>query len=340
MGESSPISAHEAVDIIARRVSEEICPCTYGQLRSQIVEAVNDFLDIQIDELTLLVEQVIDRFLIVGDLLEVDNFSEFDGEEKRKMIFRPSPSFVFRSHDQIAFLISYSWAVDFLSIYRDRVKKISNIYYIQQIEGENLQNDLLQNGLHEIKEADWLMPPAYISGKSPANLLKQYEEKLMSSSYSGLVEDLEILDENNNPKFYRGRWVSPKKYTGSFIARRPSKFGAKSWGYAYLEDGKLQKFVDFPCFTTTGRACDEAWQFLIIKDYLRKIPQCFKLEAADISTKISFFSPLPSWVEKHLILFGKKVDDSGALMSYVIPNLHISAVTNKLKNQYWLMGEN
>ena len=184
------------------------------------------------------------------------------------------------------------------------------------------------------------MPPVYILGKSPSEILNKYQERLMQSSYSGVVLDLQILNDKSGPNFYKARWASSANLTGAYIARRPSKYGPKTWGYAYLNEGKLQKFIDFPCLTSTGRACDEAWQLLMIKDYLNSSPQSFGLIQTELSTDIQFFSPLPSWVEKYLILFGEKIEDSSALLTYKIPNLYIGAIIDKLRNQFWLKEAN
>jgi hypothetical protein len=191
---------------------------------------------------------------------------------------------------------------------------------------------LRELGLLELPERSWLKLPRL---ETAIDFRDRMERALYAQGPSGGVADLIVLDSSRDPSFYRGRWISPKRETGCFIARRPQAYGAPLWGFALLAGGNLEKFIDFPPKRDKFRGCDFAWHLQAAIDSLRGTRQTYRRRSTPSQARLDFFSPLPLWAQRRLAVIGRSVERDRCLFSYEIPARELEAEENFLQTYLW-----
>ena len=319
---------------LLRRCAGILCPCSRTALRTALVESLN-YLHDDNDVLADRLEKLIDDLIVGGDLLELSEVAIDDPDVKGTWVFAAPPSYVVRPSGTI-FLTGIVPDQDtFLpESLAARVNYEGCTRLIAPEPGEHLADVLSEQGIQELSEAVWLKAP---KAESAENLLGYYERRLAAQSHCGTVNDLEILDPVRSVTYYPGRWVSPKSQTGTFVARRPQEFGAPIWCFVQLADGTPQRLIDLPLSRFRWRGCDAAWHLQMAIDYCRGQPQRYRRRSAEGRVRFDFFSPLPQWFQRRLMIFGNSCPREKSLFAYELPLREAENEERFLKERLWLV---
>lgn len=323
---------------LLRRSAGFLCPCSRTSLRSALLESLQG-LGCQEPELADEIDSVIEGLIVGGDLLELNDVSTSDSEAKGTWVFASTPSFVAREDGSI-FLIGIVPDQDtFLP--PSLASRVIHERFTRTIEpepGEILEDELREEGLQLLTERTWLKAPRPDTAE---NLMVSMERRLQAQPPSGSFEGLQILDSSRPVRYYKGRWIAPTSlHHGNFIGRRPQDYGAPTWCFVSLEHGVPVRLLDLPLKKTRWRACDVAWQLQMAIDHCRSEPQLYRRIAADDRVRFDFFSPLPQWSERRLMIFGRPEPLNGCLISYSLSNNFVDQEERFLQDQLWLARTN
>src|SRR5690606_25174564 len=99
---------------------------------------------------------------------------------------------------------------------------------------EDLAGELNELGLQPISQEAWLKCPR---AQTATDFVAGLEARMRTGSRSGDIPDLQLLDSERPVTYYRGRWVSLKKQSGVFVARRPQEYGSPIWCLVEVQGG-------------------------------------------------------------------------------------------------------
>lgn len=322
---------------LLRRSAGMRCPCSRAALRASLVESLRG-LSQDTDKLADRIEEIIDALVVAGDLLELSDVVTDDPGAKGTWVYAAPPGFVTRPSGSI-FLIGVVPDQDtFLPEgLASRVAYEGFTRLIAQQPGEDLPAELREQGLQELSEHVWLKGP---KPESALEMLSALEYRLISQPPSGAIGDLRILDSAQPVTYYPGRWTAPKRHSGNFVARRPQQFGAPLWCFVTLQDGIPTRLLDFPLKKTRWRGCDAAWHVQMALDHRFGHPQLYRRRAAEDGIRLDFFSPLPLWAERRLMIFGRPAPPEKCLMSYWLPAGEAKAEERFLRDRLWFSAAN
>ena len=320
-----------------RRCAGILCPCSRATLRSEMINSLNH-LHTDTDSLADRLNDIIEGLIVYGDLLELSDVATVDPKVKSTWVFAAPPRYIVRPSGWI-FLIGIVADQDVLlpeSIatlvsYRGCTRRI------KQLPDEQIEVALSAQGMQEISDSVWHQMPKDETAK---NLLERCQHSLMAESRCGLINDLEILDSAKSVKYYRGRWASPKKQTGTFVARRPQEFGAPIWCFVQLKEGVPQRLIDLPLSRFRWRDCDAAWHLQMAIDHRRGQPQLYRRRETGNGIRFDFFSPLPQWFERRLLIFGHSLPREQCLISYELQSKEAENEERLLQKKLWLAPDN
>lgn len=317
---------------LVRRAAGFVCPCSATALRASVAESLQ--LLVEGDELRERIDAVIESLLIGGDLLELHDVTTDDGAATGTWVFAAPPGFVRRPNGTVFVVgIVPDHDVFLPEEIADRVVHEGAIRVIAS-QNEDLATVLREYGLQELSEDQWLKKP---KAQTPESLLEATRRRLEKQPRSGGVEGLHLLDPESSVTYYRGRWTVPQRHTGMFVARRPQDYGAPIWCVAELENGTAVRFVDLPPRESRWRACDAAWHLQMAIDQSRSNPQRYRRQDMDGGVRLDFFSPIPLWAERRLMLLGKALPQERSLLSYWLPDPEVDAEEQLLQAQLWLV---
>lgn len=317
-----------------RRTAGALCPCSRAVLRAALVESLSH-LDQEPATLSARIESLIDDLLVVGDLLELSDVTTGDAEAKGTWVFAAPPSFVVRKSGSI-FLTGIvpdqdGWLPENI---RSRIVLSNSTRSIKPHDGEDLAAQLIGEGLRRLPETTWLKTPKTVT---PDEALSKASQFLAGEQPCAPVKGLEIIDPATKPTYYKGRWTSPKDHSGLFIARRPQEFGAALWCLAEIYSGSIKRIIDLPFRGYRWRGCDAAWHLQMAMDHEREAPQRYSLDIADDGMcRISFYSPIPLWAERRLMILGRKRHGTKSLFTYEIPRDEAAQEEDFLQENLWL----
>lgn len=318
---------------LLRRSAGINCPCSRTTLRAALLECLQYLSD---DE-ALLSERIdvaIESLIVGGDLLELHDIVTDDPNVKSTWVFAAPPSFVVRPSSGIFIFGIVPDQDAFLP--HSLVSRITYDGFTRMImpnPDEDLAAELREHGLQQLSESAWLKSP---KAEAAADVLNHFERRLAAQPPSGIVSDLEILDPARQVTYYRGRWVVPKDQSGSFVARRPQEFGAPIWCFVALEGGVSVRLLDLPLEKTRWRGCDVAWHLQMAIDYCRHSPQRYRRRVECDGIRLDFFSPLPQWSQRRLMIFGRAMPHKNSLFSYWLPPTEAQAEERFLQERLWL----
>lgn len=333
-----PTSNEASVDdlllvCLLRRSAGILCPCSRATLRGSLVESLQ-YLTADGDTLTDRIEAAIEGLIVGGDLLELNDVVTEDTMVRGTWVFAAPPSFVVRPSggvflfgvvsDQDAFL-PHSLA--------SRITYDGLTRTIAPQRNEDLAGELREQGLQQLSDSAWLKSPR---AGAATDLLGSFERRLAEQSLAGTVSDLEILDPMRPVTYYRGRWTVPENQSGTFIARRPQEFGAPIWCLVALKNGVPVRLLDLPLEQTRWRGCDAAWHLQMAIDYCRSNPQRYRRRVEQNAIRFDFFSPLPQWSQRRLMIFGRAVPRENSLMSYRLPLAEAQTEERFLQERLWI----
>ena len=204
---------------------------------------------------------------------------------------------------------------------------------IEPLPDEELEGELRAQGLQQISDSVWLKSP---KRRLPADMLGRVDRCLAHQAPVTTIDNLSILDSERPVTYYPGRWVTPTNQTGVFVARRPQEFGAPIWSMVRLEDGEPSRLLDLPFEKTRWRSCDTAWHLQMAIDYCRHHPQRYRRRVGTHGVRFDFFSPLPQWAQRRLMVFGNPMPRGGSLFSYLVPGGQAKAEEEFLRDRLWL----
>lgn len=335
-----PIAPGVAVDdallaALLRRCAGILCPCSRTSLRAAALECLHGLVEAE-EQLPETIDAVIEGLIIGGDLLELNDVTTVDPAVKGTWVFAAPPSFVVRSDGSGVFLTGIVPDQDsFLPpslaqrVIHERFTRI-----IDREPAEDLAGELREHGLQELSESVWLKAPR---PEAAAALLGSMERQLSASPPCGTVEGIQFLDPTRRVNYYKGRWCAPdKNHSGSFVARRPQDYGAPIWCFVEFESGVPVRLLDLPLKRTRWRACDAAWHLQMAIDYCRSNPQRYRRSVTGNRRRFEFFSPLPQWSERRLMIFGRPEPQTGSLISYSLPASLSDQEERFLQERLWL----
>ena len=318
---------------LLRRCAGMLCPCSGTALRAALIESLNHLHDDN-DALASRLDRLINDLMVCGDLLELPEVTIDDSHMKGAWVFAAPPSYVVRRSKSIFLIGIVSDQDAFLpEAISARVRYDGCARLIIPEPKEDLESVLTAQGLQRLSEGAWLKAP---KKQKAEGLVGDCKQSLMAQSDSGKIEGLEILDSVKKVTYYRGRWASPVDQTGTFVARRPHEFGARIWSFVQLENGVPQRLIDLPPADFRWRGCDAAWHLQMAIDCCRGQPQLYRRRNTEKGVRFDFFSPLPQWFERRLLIFGQSLPPEKCLISYELLRQEADDEEQSLQEELWL----
>ena len=318
---------------LARRSAGIHCPCSRATLRASLLECTHG-LPTSYDSLPEAVDEAIEALIVGGDLLELSDVIIDDSDVRQTWVFAAPPSFVVRPSGS-AFLFGIVPDQDtFLpSTLTGRVLQRGYTRVLEPQPGEDLAHELQELGLQQLSDHAWLKTPRT---EAPADMFTRYEQLLARQPPITGIRDLKILDTARPVTYYLGRWADPSDQDSMFIARRPQEFGTPIWCLVELRNGEPIRLLDLPIARTRWRGCDTAWHLQMAIDRCRDAPQRYRRRVVGDEVQFDFFSPLPQWSQRRLMILGRPVPRDRSLISYVIPADEADAEELFLQQNLWL----
>lgn len=318
---------------LVRRTAGINCPCSRTTLRASLLECMHG-LPSSYDSLSDAIDDAIEALIVGGDLLELADVVIDDSDVKQTWVFAAPPSFVLRPSGS-AFLFGIVPDQDtFLpSTLAQHVTLRGYTRVLEPAPGEDLPGQLKGLGLQQLSDSAWLRSPR---SENPADLLSRHQRLLASQPVITGIPDLQILDSARPVTYYRGRWNAATAQDGMFVARRPQEFGAPIWCLIELQEGEPVRLLDLPLARTRWRGCDAAWHLQAAIDHGRGTPQRYRYRIEGDGVRFDFFSPLPQWSERRLMILGESVPRDACLFSYVVPAGEADAEEGFLQEKLWL----
>ncbi len=322
---------------LGRRSAGVHCPCSRATLRASLLECTRG-LPAAYDSPPEAADEAIEALIVGGDLLELNDVVTEDSNVRQTWVFAAPPGFVVRPSgsvflfgvvpDQDSFLPS---TLSGRVIYRGATR------LLEPRPGEDLPHELSELGLQQLSDGAWLKSPR---PEDPASLVARHQQLLARENPVTEVPDLQILDSARPVAYYRGRWGKPTNQDGMFVARRPQEFGAPAWCLVDLRSGAPVRLLDLPLKQTRWRACDAAWHLQMAIDHCNDRPQCYRRRADNGGVRFDFFSPLPQWSQRRLMILGRPVPRDRSLLSYVLPANEADTEETFLQQNLWLSRVN
>lgn len=318
---------------LARRTAGVHCPCSRATLRTSLLECTHG-LPASYDSILQAIEDAIEALIVVGDLLELADVVIDDSDVRQTWVFSAPPSFVVRPSGSV-FLFGVVPDQDtFLpSALARRVRQRSYTRVLQPQHGEDLPRELRELGLQQISDRVWLRSPREVD---PSELLDRHRRLLAGQPSVTEIPDLQILDWARPATYYRRRWTDPTDQNGTFVARRPQEFGAPIWCLVELRSGEPVRFLDLPLPRTRWRGCDSAWHLQAAIDHSLGAPQRYLRRTDGDGIRFEFFSPLPQWSQRRLMILGRPAPRDACLFSYVVPAKEADTEEAFLQQNVWL----
>ena len=320
---------------LLRRSAGIHCPCSRATLHASILECTQD-LGVAADEVgwSQRIDDTIEALTVGGDLLELDDVVTEDSDIRQTWVFAAPPGFVIRSNGTAFIFGVVSDQDTFLpSSLGSRVLYDRFTRSIEPLKGKDLADELQKWGLQKLSESVWRKSP---KTESPDDFLSRADKCLARQPPTTIIDKLKILDSARPVAYYLGRWVVPTNQSGMFVARRPQEFGAPMWCLVRLEDGAPARLLDLPFEKTRWRACDTAWHLQMAIDHCRHHPQQYRRRPGTRDIRFDFFSPLPQWAQRRLIVFGSPVPPERCLLSILIPSDQAEEEERFLHSRLWL----
>ncbi len=319
---------------LLRRCAGILCPCSRTALRIALTESLI-YLDTDSNALAKRLGMIVDNLIVSGDLLELSEVTTDDPDVRGTWVFAAPPSFVVRPSgsvflsgivpDQDAFLPE---SLDARIVYSRCTR------HILPKPGEDLAEILSSAGLIPLPEKVWLKAPKALP---PEELLKKFKQQLAAQKSCGPINGLKILDPARKVTYYRGRWTEPATQTGTFVAQRPQEFGTPGWCFVELAEGTPRRLLDLPSsIYHRWRGCDAAWHLQMAIDHCRKQPQQYLRCDTDNGARFYFYSPLPLWAQRRLMLFGHECPRKDSLFAYEISAEEADEEEQYLRGHLWL----
>lgn len=318
---------------LLRRAAGILCPCSPGTIVSSVLDSLQYLVE-RNDQIADRLTRTIERLIVIGDLLELNQVTTDDPAVKSTWVFAAPPSFVERPDGSVFLLgIVPDDTTPLPAGFKSRIIYDRATRVVIPETSENLRSALLDLGWLELSKSAWLKAP---KPSSDVELRQAIQSRLETQPESGAILDLSILDPSRDVRYYANRWVTPTNQSGHYVARRPQAYGAPIWGYASLVSGSVTKFLDLPLKGTRWRGCDIAWHLQMAIDRHRGTPQLYRRREGTGGAFLDLFSPLPMWAERRLAVLGRPAAAEKCLFSYWIPEPERAPEEGFLRERLWL----
>ncbi|NJB93180.1 hypothetical protein [Xanthomonas arboricola] len=321
------------VAAVLRRAVASRCPCP----RETIIDIATDAL-YGIDESNFTkacVRGVLDRLIVIGDLLELGNVSSLPGAGADDWVYCAPPTFVIHKGSILILGIEAEDQAAMPSLLRKSIRSRRELRYIQSTVGEEeeMAQQLREAGYLEISKAAWMRLP-------PKRTADQFRDeavrRLQDSGGRGELNGLRVLGQSRDSFNLSTRWVLPGTQTGYFVGRRPQAFGSPIWVFVELVQGAPTRYIDLPWAGARFRGCDLGWRIQSALDALSGMPQSYRVSSvSEILDRYEFFSPLPLWVERRLGIYGERVCSRGSLIAYELARNSAHDVDDLVQSRMW-----
>jgi hypothetical protein len=326
----------ELLSQVVRRALYIMAPCGAHELARAVLQS---FPSVELDGESLAdrIDRVVESLIVYGDILEMRGLTDQAWSQGNSFVLRPAPpSFVVRRNSSVAVLgIAGEQITPLTGELESRVVHRGVLRIIPVSVGEDMQGLLRELGLLKLPERTWLRLPAV---EPAATHISSWRQLLAKEPAASPIDGLQILDTSRSPTFYRDRWCNPEsKHEGLFIARRPQRYGANLWSLVELERGVVKRFKDLTVPGDRLRPFDIAWRIQAAFDAVAGSPQRFGVSELDASTHlVRFYSPIPSWCERHLSIVGQKAKADRCLFSFEIPTSDLGNEIKLLQEALWM----
>lgn len=318
---------------LLRRSAGFLCPCSRATLRSALLESLQ-YLGEHEDSLSTRIDGIVEGLIVGGDLLELSEVTIDDSAVKGTWVFAAPPGFIVRPNGSIFLTGIILDQETFLPLsLASRVTHEEFTRVIAPAPEEDLVEELQDLGILELSEKVWLKSPKV---ELAEDMLTAMKRLLDLQERCGVIQELQILDTTQKVTYYRGRWAMPKNQNGTFVARRPQDYGAPIWCFVCLEDGVPVKLLDLPLINTRWRGCDAAWHLQMAIDHCHGAPQIYRRRRVNDSVRFDFFSPLPQWSQRRLMIFGSPAPKENCLFSYELPISEAETEERFLRENLWM----
>jgi hypothetical protein len=248
-------------------------------------------------EVAARIEELCELMVTSGDLFEA--FVDSDSGSRRRMFYGSAPGFV-RRRSGAGFLIG----IPADGILPSEVSRaVRRQGHIRVLPHESIAT-VTDSGFRELDSDAWVDAP---QASDPQRLIDQYLARLADADHSVSADDLQVISQSGNVRFYSGRWKGTAGASGIHVGRRGRSYGADLWCCVDLAQGQPVGWIDLPLSTSRYRGCDEAWHLLAAIDAVRGEPQVVEVNRRQEATQMRFFSPIPSWAQHRIELIGEPV---------------------------------
>ncbi|HEY6347638.1 MAG TPA: hypothetical protein VIY49_39610 [Bryobacteraceae bacterium] len=319
---------------LLRRASGILCPCSPATLSSTVAASLEGLAENR-DAIVKRLTGITDSLMIYGDLLELSHTTIDDPAAKGTWVFAAPPSFAGGPGGSIFVLGTARDEITPLpASLSTRIVYRGPLRVLRPHPEEDLPAILGDLGFLQLPQSTWLKAPRL---QSAADFLNSVSARLASQPASGEIQDLWILDPDSPADYYADRWRAPRNDTGEFVARRPQAYGAPIWGYASLSEGTSVRFLDLPLVNTPWRGCDVAWHLQMAIDACRGTPQHYRLRHTAQGHSLDFFSPLPMWAHRRMMVVGSPGPREKCLLAFQITEQDFQSERMFLQQHLWLM---
>jgi hypothetical protein len=282
------------------------------------------------------IEEALEELITYGDILEMRKLDSDDWGAPPYVLRPAPPSFVQRPDGTIIILgVAGAFTTPLTADLAQRVEVRGPVRVLADEDDRSLTPHLRLLGLTALSESAWLRMPAAETAHSH---LHRWTQRLLAVEETpGGIPDLEILDFSLPARFYARRWAVPSpSTTGTFVARRPQLFGARLWSIVDFNKGIARRLIDFHEDEERQRPCDIAWRIQAAIDAINDRPQQVRMRPVSSGCIFDFFSPLPAFAERRLILTGNKTAGVGCLFSFQMEDRHVAAEQAALEAHLWM----
>ena len=338
-----PPSASDS-DVVAaavRRAAGSLCPCPPRTLADAVASSLRGLVDTY-DPLARPAD-VVDRLLVIGDLLELVAEDE-PGGPRRRTIYAAPPTFCSLGPSHLVVVGTTPEQPSPLPLSVEAaVSTVDLVRHVADPDGGHA-DALRASGFTELPESLWLWAPE----PEPSDRhVERYHRALDDADEVTSDPHVEVVDPDRPVDRYRSRWVPlAASHTGRYVARRPRRYGADAWSFVDAEVGEVVRLLDLPHLSKATppdvrpycRACDQAWQLQAAIDAERASPQPIRVHAdSEGATVVDLFAPPPSWLDRRWSVVGRRHPRSpGALFSWVFPTQSAAHEVEFAARRLWL----
>lgn len=326
----------EVMAAVLRRAAASTCPCPREAIIDIATGALNG-LD-ESESIKARVREVLDRLVVIGDLLELGNTSSLPGAAADDWIYCAPPTFVVQDGSVLILGIEAEDQAAMPLSLRHSMQSRRELRFIPGTAVGEIAQQLIEAGYLEIQRAAWMrLPPERTADQFRDEVVR----RLQDSGGRGELEGLKVLGQSRGATHFAARWAPPGTQTGYFVGRRPQAFGSPIWVFVELDQGRTTRYLDLPWSGARFRGCDHGWRIQSALDALAGTPQSYRVAfVSEELDRYEFTSPLPLWVERRLRIHGKKVRAGGALIAYELARNSDHGIDGLVQSHMWFTQSN